>query len=426
MNTDRGQDPLRSSVPIQFALLALLCLIAYAPFSRLPLIEDDYPSLAQAQVYGSFSQMPDLLHNTVFRVRATSVWSMHYLWNAFQLNPAAYHAASLILHILNTCLVFAIGLAWPRMRAAAWWAAAFFAVQEGHQEAVAWFTAINELWMFLFGAAALLCWMISITCGGRWYLDAAGVLFFGFSLISKESAVIFLPLFLLVAPRAYWRRLWPYAALALIVAASIVAGRDSSFRFSDGSFSLHAPFWITWPRGIARVLWFWGWVGTIAVWFAGDRERRQSALIALAWIGIALVPYSFLTYSTQIPSRQTYLASAGLAWLFGLGIDALWVKEARYRTAASILVLLMLAHNVGYLWTKKHAQFVKRAEPTEAIIRLARETEGPIWVQCFPRTDWIAKEAVHLGAGRPESILIWSAAEAERRKPSAIFCYKER
>ena len=39
--------------------------------------------------------------------------------------------------------------------------------------------------------------------------------------------------------------------------------------------------------------------------------------VALVWMGLALVPYSFLTYSTQIPSRQTYLASAGLALLAG-------------------------------------------------------------------------------------------------------------
>ena len=47
--------------------------------------------------------------------------------------------------------------------------------------------------------------------------------------------------------------------LAAVVTGSIFLMRGASFRFSDGSFSLHAPFWITWPRGIGRVLWVWGW-----------------------------------------------------------------------------------------------------------------------------------------------------------------------
>jgi len=31
------------------------------------------------------------------------------------------------------------------------------------------------------------------------------------------------------------------------------------------------------------------------------------------WAGISLIPYSFLTYSTRIPSRQTHLASIGVS-----------------------------------------------------------------------------------------------------------------
>jgi hypothetical protein len=85
-----------------------------------------------------------------------------------------------------------------------------------------------------------------------------------------------------------------------------------------------------------------------------------------------------------------------------------------------------LIHNVGYLWTKKRAQFAQRAEPTERLIRLAKETEGTIWVRCFPRTDWIAKEAVHLGAGKPESILVWTADEAKSSGAQAVFCYQEK
>jgi hypothetical protein len=395
---------------LALAVLALLCVVAYAPTLPLPLIEDDYPSLAQAQLLGGPQDLGALLHNTVFRVRATSVWSMYWLWKAVGLTPVVYHGVSLLLHTLNTWLVFAIAGAWPRMRTGAFWAAALFAVQEGHQEAVMWFTAINELWMFLFGAAAL--WW-GVLHGRR----VLGVVLFGLALISKESAVIFLPLFWIVAPN--WRRLLPYAVLAAVVTGSIFLTRDSSFRFADGSFSLRAPFWITWPRGVFRVLWVWGLISAAILWFRGDDKLRRSAALALIWIGVALVPYSFLTYSTAIPSRQTYVATVGLCVLFGLAVETI-----QRRDAVVAMVGAMLIHNVGILWVKKRAQFVARAAPTEQLIQMARETDGPIWVQCFPRTDWIAKEAVHLGAGKPESLLVWSEAEAQARGARRVFCFK--
>jgi hypothetical protein len=298
------------------------------------------------------------------------------------------------------------------MRKGAVWAAAFFAVQEGHQEAVMWFTAINELWMFVFGAAAL--WF-GVLRGHR----LLGLGLFFLALISKESAVIFLPIFWLAVPD--WKRLLPYAVLGAAITGSIFLTRDASFRFSDGSFSLHAPFWITWPRGVGRVLWIWGWIAGAWLWWRGDAMQRTSALRAVGWVAIALFPYVFLTYSTQIPSRQTYLATVGLALLIGLASE-----HVTARAAFAVAAAVMLAHNVSILWTKKRSQFLERAAPTERLIDLARTTEGPIWVKCFPRTDWIAKEAVHLATGRPETDLVWNEAEARERGVSAAFCYQRK
>src|SRR6202050_3522664 len=104
------------------------------------------------------------------------------------------------------------------MRSAAFWAAAFFAVYEGHQEAIMWFSGNNELLMFLFGGASLWCWIkASSEPRHEWTLRAAGLLLYVLALISKESAYIFLPLFLLATPPETWRRnlaqLLPYCVL---------------------------------------------------------------------------------------------------------------------------------------------------------------------------------------------------------------------
>jgi hypothetical protein len=347
---------------------------------------------------------------------------MYGLWHIAGLTPAAYHAASLVLHIANTWLVFFVAAAWPRMRPAALWAAAFFAVHEGHQEAVMWFSAINELLMFLFGMASLWCWRsASDSARPAWRKELAGVALFALALISKETAIFLLPLFVLVVEPEVWRhrlpRLAPHLGLVLLAAASIAESRSNSFRFSDGSFSLDAPFWLTWPHSFARLLWIWGWPAVVVLFVSGGTRLRRGALAALAWVGIALVPYSFLTYSTQIPSRQVYLASAGLALLVGLAL----VKYEGRRAATAVLALMLL-HNTAYLWIKKIPQFVERAAPTDQLIEFARRNPGAIWMQCFPLPSIVAEEAMRLATGRPPGDLVWSAGAA-RQRLAAAFCY---
>lgn len=404
----------------QLLLIGALCVAAYAPTLNLPLMEDDYPNIAQALKFGSPAAP---LADPIFRMRATSYWAMQALHGAFHMSPAWYHAASLALHIGNTWLVYFALLAWPQTRSAAIWAAGFFAVHEGHQEAVMWFSAINELLQFFFGGFALFLWMR----GRRWL--ALSLICFALALISKESAVVFVALFgfaLIGRPKSCsaWTLLL-YVALAALAVASVVATRAYSFRFADGSFSLGAPFWITWPRGFARIMWIWGWVmaAILAIRWP-EAKTRQAAIAALAWIAIALLPYSFLTYSTQIPSRQTYLASAGLAALFGLAMARLWQEGGRAQRVAAAFALVALLHNVGYIWIRKRPQFIARAQPTEQLIRMARKTGGPIWVRCFPLAPITAEAALRLGAGLSPDEIIWSQPEAEVRKPKSVFCYR--
>jgi hypothetical protein len=343
---------------------------------------------------------------------------MFLLWRVGKLAPLVYRLTSLLLHIANTWLLYGICLAWPRMRAAAFWAAGFFAIAEGHQEAVVWFSAINELLQFFFGMAALWCWL-----RGRWLIS---IVCFALALLSKESAVAILLLLPLADRRRLGVRLAPFVLLTAVAASWIVGSHDISFRFSDGSFNLHAPFWITWPENYLRLLWIWGVIALAAILLARDRTLRLSALAAAAWIAIGLAPYSFLLYSTRIPSRQTYLASAGLAMLVGLAMAHWQVRSASRRGLVAAVTAVVVLHNVGYLWTKKRSQFLERAAPTEQLIALARRTPAPIWVRCFPRNRFIAEQAVHLGAGYTPEDLIWDEAEAAQRHANAVFCYQER
>lgn len=409
---------------MQLCCLAAVAILAYLPSLSIPLIADDYPNLAQSLIYGAPGGIGTLLRDAQFRLRATSYWSMYGMWQVAGLKWPLYHAFSLMLHLANTWLMFSVTAAWPRMRPAAFWAAAFFAVHEGHQEAVMWFSAINELLMFLFGLASLWCWLRAGQSGRLvWLKEIAGIALFALALLSKESAIILLPLFVLVLEPGQWRgripRLAPHLMLAFLAVASIAQSRSNSFRFSDGSFSLLAPFWLTWPHSMARLLWIWGWPALVVLWFVAQPRLRRSSLMAIAWMGAALLPYSFLTYSTQIPSRQVYLASAGLALLVGLAL-------AQYQGGriAPALLALILVHNTAYLWTRKRAQFEERAQPTEQLFSFARQTKGSIWMQCFPLPAIVAEAELRLRTRRPASDLVWDAAAA-RDRSAAAFCYPQ-
>jgi hypothetical protein len=414
------------------AILALLAVVAYLPALAQPLLEDDYPNLATARLLGAPGEWRQLA-STVFRLRATSEWLFWVLYRVFGLWAPGYYAVSILLHVLNTWLVYVLGATalgrWGGTVRLAFWAAAFFAIAEGHQEAVMWFSACNELLQFLFGVAAMLAWLRFLDCGSKaWY--AACLALFTLALISKESAPVFAILFALPVVVLGWRKRAGYMVpLAVMAAASVLVTylfRAGSFRFQDGSFSLHAPFWRIWPENFARVFWVWGLAGLAAALAWGWNRYRTIVLAGLAWAAVALLPYCFLMYSIRIPSRQTYLASAGVALVVGAGWSAASERFAAHgRALTTAVCVLALAHNLGYLWIKKRRQFLERAQPTEELIAFARHSSGPIYIACFPRNHFIAEDTVRLAVGEG-AIVIWDAKQARARGVKAGFCYRER
>src|SRR5579863_864831 len=90
------------------ALLALLAVLAYLPTLRQPLLEDDFPNLSIARTYGSPAAWRQLA-GSVYRLRATSEWLMNFAYDSFGMKPAPYYAVAILLHVLDTWLVYALG-----------------------------------------------------------------------------------------------------------------------------------------------------------------------------------------------------------------------------------------------------------------------------------------------------------------------------
>jgi hypothetical protein len=450
-------------------IIAVLAIVAYLPTLTQPFISDDYPGIKRSLSY-SISGWEALAKDPVERPRATTFIFSYAIYHLFGMRPAAFYSANILLHVLNCWLLFAAG----RWRAigyrASFWAAAFFAVYEGHSEAIMWSSACNELMLFFFGFLSFIFWLIFLErekARLRWL--ALSFFFFLPSLLSKESAVIFVALFALPLffPKPRLRQapyLLPHALICVPYVISIFMARAQSLRFHNQSFVLSAPFWVTWTNSYGRMLWFWGLSATISMflWSRSGRSEgrpetkrvedrgsriegnlriddsilyhrsstldlRSSIFVSFIWMGVGFIPYMFVDYMHRIPSRHTYLASAGLGWLMGAAVVVMKERYAKnYKWAPPVILLLILSHNVGYLWTKKRHQFLERAQPTERLIALARSVDGPIFVKCFPPNlaQTHAEAALELILNKPADTLIWSEEEARKRPPAAVFCYE--
>src|SRR5262245_57906763 len=274
-------------------IIAVLAIVAYLPTLTQPFISDDYPGIKRSLSY-SISGWESLAKDPVERPRATTFIFSYAIYHLFGMCPAAFYSANILLHVLNCWLLFAAGRRLAIGYQASFWAAAFFAVYEGHSEAVMWFSACNELLLFFFGFLSFIFWLIFLgreKARLRWL--AMSFFFFLPALLSKESAIIFVAMFALPLffPKPRLRLapyLLPHALICLPYVISIFMARAQSLRFHNQSFVLSAPFWVTWTNSYGRMLWFWGLSATISMFFWSRSGRSVGRTERIADCGLRI------------------------------------------------------------------------------------------------------------------------------------------
>lgn len=419
------------SVPGLLAGLACLAILPYLPFLTLPLISDDYVQIHLARSFAGWKGLQELAGDALYRCRATSLWLTWLLDAIFGPRAAVFFAAGIVLHLINTWLIFALGR-WEvvgyRVSAIA---AAFFAVYEGHQEAVVWHAASPELLLFLFSTAALLCWVEWLQTGMRSRgLYAGACALFLLALLSKEPAVM-TPVLLAFASWSAGRLrasvVWLAPMFALCAGYTLLAfaAKQDHLHFNDGTFSLSAPFVLTLLNSGLRLFWFWGLLASIAIWFLDKRPGGFSGVMPAFWIVVTFLPYSFLTYMLRVPSRHTYWASAGLAFIVAGGILSLTLRPFTARLLPWVAGLL-LVHNVSYLWIKKLPQFEARAAVTERFVQFASMEPRPIRVKCFEVSPVLARFAAQIRLNRPLMEIRLDGDPPFPGKSEAQYCSEEK
>ncbi len=411
---------------------AALSFLAYGRALSLPFIADDYIQIQLGRDYGPLEKWPALAQDVLYRSRATSILLTHWLEGFFGLNEIVFGLAGLLLHIVNVCLVFLLG-SWKRIG----WsvsgpAAAYFAFSQRHSEAVIWFAAIPELLVMLFVLFSLLLWIRWLQAERpKWLLCAGAFGAFVLALLSKESAVALVPLAALATfsdQRTRLSRLWalaPFALTAAIYFALIYAARDNHLHFSDGTFSIGVQFAEVIVRSSAGLLWVWGLVVLLAAGLKFLKLAPAIIPLSLAWMALALLPYSFLTYMPRVPSRHTYMASAGVALLVGAGFVGFhrWANANKKRWLVPALATVVIAHECGYLWTVLHTRYLFRAQPTERLLlEAARTGPGDIHASCFPYSLYVADYALLVMIPEPVRPTFRSGRESAAHPQAVDFC----
>ena len=396
-----------------FTAVAALSFLAYGRTLSLPFISDDYLQIHLGREYGPVSGWSSLFSDALYRCRATSLILTHWTEQLFGLNSLRFNLSNLGVHIVNCCLVALLGFWRPigwRVSSAA---ACFFAVSQRHNEAVVWYASLPELLVFLFGMASFLAWIWWLEEGRSKALAyTASLMLYGLALFSKESAVVVGPL---CALAAFWRTrripvaaLSPFAVFAALYFFGAYATRDTHLHFNDGTFSLSAPFWLVLPRSIGSILWVWGYAALAVILALKPARWKEIVGGSVLWMVITLLPYSFLSYMTRVPSRHTYWASAALAVLAGFAFVVLkdWAATRQPRPVARWLVPalagIVIFHESGYIWLYKYRQYALRAEPTEKLLAAAKRTNAPqqplIYAKCFPYTADVGRRALQVNS----------------------------
>lgn len=383
----------------RIVILLILAIGAYLPALRLPFIEDDYGEIPLARTYAAAGWHP-LWDNPHLRTRATSMFINAEIDDVWGFRPAPFYVVSIAVHAVCVLLLY-LSFAWREVldESTAFWAACFFAIYEGHQEAVMWISARSEAVLFLFGMAAWLAWVMFLRSRQPgWY--CLSIVCFVLAAFSKESFIVFAALMVLPC---IWRpagnsrhaaitAILPFFGIAIgylvwsrIAPSSIPNELDDRFTLS-----------LAWPavflRSFWRLMFVWGLVAVaILLWTRVAPDRRKIAA-AFVWILVGILPYSFLTYMPQIASRHTYVASAGLALL--VGTAAARLAAMRHRAVLAVLCVAALSINLEILWVKKMAQFRERAEPSERLKQAGLAAVGPVDIDCTPYPDFLAADVL--------------------------------
>ncbi len=379
-------------MPAGIALIAVLACIVYLPSINGDFILDDDVYVTNNQIIKS----SDGLYRFWFTTEPIDYWpvtnTMFWIeWRVWGMNPAGYRVVNLILHVVETLLIWFIlrKLSIP----GAFLAAMIFAVHPVNVQTIAWIAQLKNVLCMLFFLLLILCYLQAETqpsslknrkiLRGVDYWYGLSLVLFILAILSKGSVVI-LPVMLLGI--IWWRRksiiTWDVVGLAPFFLASVgftmvnmwfqTHGVEEVLRkagFLERLLGAGSVVWFylykallpinlsfiypQWNIQVNNPLWWLPLLATLAftamLWWYRNSWSRPF-LIAWGFFCVALVPVMGFTYVgfmqfSLVSDHYQHIAIIGVIALVAAGFG-LWRQRARGKmqgAAISVAILAMVA-----------------------------------------------------------------------------------
>jgi protein O-mannosyl-transferase len=409
---DAHSDATSGRVLLFMALL--LTAFAYVATVRFDFVYDDIAQIVSNPTLNSWSTLPTFFTGHSWKFLMPD-WAGNYYrplfmsWllvnrKLFGVNPLAFHATTILVHLIVTWLCFVVARQLLRSGTYAGYTAVLFGLHPIHVEAVAWVSGVTEPLMAAFVLAAFWAWIKSEREPQRAALfKVLAAVFYAAGCLCKETA-LFLPVVVVAHDllrgqfernvRGMWRAmrnavpLWTTALAYLIARALSLRGL------------VHPQ-----PTPLARVLMtiptiLWGymrrlvWPMPLTIFY--DTPPVTSPLQIRFWLPlVGLVLAAIVAWRIGKRSRLTGLA---LVWIFaflapaivGLPAFALgeWIHD-RYLYLPSFGFCLLLVHAITQLPSKRDL-FGLPDTPTALVASLAMVmAAGTAYQEQYWRTDFM-------------------------------------
>ncbi len=336
----------------------------------------------------------------------------HALWGS---NPFGYHAFLLLLHLANTCLVYAlIRKLVSGSATAAMFGAAIFALHPARVESVAWISGgIDPLVAFFLLSAMLAHRAFSDHLANdknpgsdkKWRYLGLSLICFQLGLWSKEVAFVF-PLVVVAHDLIYRRKIQPLVILlqtvviaGYLIARNLALGKAEQLSAIDLSqfskvvdFALgyiqililpvHIPFYIKPPdHSVSSMLGIISAIILVALigfsWRSFDVAKRKNMMFAFVWAIGFFWPGILLAFYTDgfFAGRYLYVPMAGSAIFVAILYDYLNVAYPRLKTpllascASIVACYSLLTWNQIPAWHDNKSIYTKVTQdaPEEAL-----------------------------------------------------------
>jgi hypothetical protein len=457
VNND-GILPRRRAVWITLLVLAAVTLGVYAVSLFNGFVLDDEVIIVKNPLTMALSNIhtvlfsPDLI-KPYYRPLNRATYLLDY-W-IFGMSPMWYHAANILIHILNVVLLYTVARRILLSQGAAFVVALLFAVHPVNSEAVNFVSTRNTLLSLFFSLASFLAFMHAKERGLRWLLFSALLFFCG--LLSKETAFMLIALIalyiLLPLPGAVPEKerrnllsLLPYLFFTVVYFVMRIYSLHGMMGISIPDVGLLSrlarnyhiiPQYIRLllfpadltvchniPEGsLFSPLWFFlVWMALLVAIGLVVRWRNKVLLFGLAWCSLNYLPIANIVPipSEPMTERFLYLPAVGVFLAAGAGFAWLSYHTNRKRIAWALVAVVAILFAVVTIcrnldWKDEYSLFAsavrKNPASPEAHYNLgtALREKGDL---SAARQEW--EIALKLNPGNSDALIQMGTLEATR------------